>query len=129
MQRIEVFIIVFIIVIIVAASIYCLTWYRFRAPDLSAFDIPIPELMGEPTDIGRECEYVALKNVARLNELGESLSKTNIAGAWHQLEELLFQKIDVIIVLINLEDIPLEWEMAEGASAKWRVMYLHGERF
>ena len=59
--------------------------------------------MGEPTDIGRECEYVALKNVARLNELGESLSKTNIAGAWHQLEELLFQKkLLKIIILFQL---------------------------
>ena len=129
MQRIEVFIIVFIIVIIVAASIYCLTWYRFRAPDLSAFDIPVSESMRQPTDVGCECEYLASKNVAWLNDLSECLSKTDIAGAWHQLEELLFQKIDVIIVLINLEDIPLEWEMAEGASAKWRVMYLHGERF
>ena len=89
----------------------------------------MPELMGEPTDIGRECEYVALKNVARLNELGESLSKTNIAGAWHQLEELLFQKIDVTIVPISLEGIPSEWVMAEGASAKWRLLYMHAEWF
>ncbi len=85
--------------------------------------------MGEPTDIGRECEYVALKNVARLNELGESLSKTNIAGAWHQLEELLFQKIDVTIVPISLEGIPSEWVMAEGASAKWRLLYMQAEWF
>ena len=106
MQRIEVFIIVFIIVIIVAASIYCLTWYRFRAPDLSAFDIPVSESMRQPTDVGCECQYLASKNVAWLNYFSECLSKTDIAGAWHQLEELLFQKIDVTIVPISLEGIP-----------------------
>ena len=89
----------------------------------------MPKLMGKPIDIGGEVKYVALKNVARLNELSERLSKTNIAGARHQLKELLFQKIDVTIVSISLKGIPSEWVMAEGASAQWRLLYMHAEWF
>lgn len=55
---------ILIIIITVAASLYRLAWYRFRAPDLSAFDTPVPGLMKEPEDISHEHEDVVLKKVA-----------------------------------------------------------------
>lgn len=120
---------ILIIIITVAAILYCLAWYRFRAPDLSAFDTPVPGLMKEPKDISHEHEDVVLKKVAQFTELSKSLSKTDIAGARQQLEDLFFKEVDATVVPIDVEGIPSEWVMAEGASTQRRLLYLHGGGF
>lgn len=97
---------------------------RYAGEDLSQYDDPCDELLVQPGDISPQHEDTVRK-LATFHE--HSATKTEEAR--RRMEALFFQEVDAEIRPVDVDGIPSEWVLADGADPDRRLLYLHGGAF
>ncbi len=98
---------------------------RWRAPDMSEFDLPEPNLMVPEHEISDTHEAV----VARLDDYHRQPRATDIATGRQRFEEVFSIEVDIEIRPIEIEGMQAEWVMAENSNPAQRLLYIHGGAF
>lgn len=100
--------------------------YLYRAPDLSQFDTPRAALLAEEREISDAHDNV----VAMIADfVAASDPKLSIQDQRANMENLMTADITAAITQVDVDGIPGEWVVAEGADANKRLLYLHGGGF
>ena len=98
---------------------------RWRAPDMSEFDSPEPNLMVPEHEISDAHEAV----VARLDDYHRQPRATDIATGRQRFEEVFSIEVDIEIKPVEIEGMQAEWVMAENSNPAQRLLYIHGGAF
>jgi monoterpene epsilon-lactone hydrolase len=96
----------------------------YKAADHSQYDLPRTEPEITDAEVSQAHEGV----VGKLNEFAKSAS-TDIKVSRQQLEDLFYRDVDAQIIDVDVDGIPGEWVLAEGADPTRRLLYLHGGAF
>ncbi|MEO2177051.1 MAG: alpha/beta hydrolase [bacterium] len=99
--------------------------YLYRAPDMSQYDTPVAPLVKPASEVSPQHQDV-LKILEKYHREGSRLSTR---AARIQMEELFGKDVDAVVTPVDVDGIPGEWVMAEGADPKQRLLYLHGGAF
>lgn len=100
--------------------------YLYRAPDLRQFDIPRAALLAEEHEISDAHDNV----VAMIADfVAASDPKLSIRDQRANMENLMTAVVTAAITQVDVDGIPGEWVVAEGADANKRLLYLHGGGF
>ncbi len=114
----------FLILLAISVAIYVSVTRSYRAPDLSQYDQPEDELLKRPEEISPVHDDV-VKKLQAFNRSGS----TKIKDQRRQMEDLFFQEVDASITPVDVDGIPSEWVVAEGADPDRRLLYVHGGAF
>ena len=111
-------------VVIGAIAVVAIFAFRYRPADHSQFDEPrvVPVI----TDDDVSAAHTAV--VAKLKEFTKN-SSTDVKVARQQLEDLLYQDVDTNPIEVDVQGMPGEWVLADGANPNHRLLYLHGGAF
>ncbi len=99
--------------------------FIYRAPDLSRFDLPEPETVIADHEVSLQHDDV----VSKLRAYHQQPKTTDIKIARQRLEDLFYVDVDAVITPVDVEGIPAEWVIAEGADPDKRLLYIHGGAF
>lgn len=100
--------------------------YLYRAPDLRQFDTPRAALLAEEREISDAHDNV----VAMIADfVAASDPKLSIQDQRSNMEHLMTADITAVITQVDVDGIPGEWVVAEGADSDKRLLYLHGGGF
>lgn len=97
---------------------------RYRAPDHSQYDAPLTAPLMADSEVSDAHQAV----VAKLVDFN-SKPAINTADARERMENLFFREVDAKITPIDVDGVPGEWVLAEGADPDARLLYLHGGAF
>ena len=114
----------FLFLTVIAIFTYIIITRGYRAPDLTAFDLPKDPLIKLPAEISSEHDDV----VAKLKAFHRT-SGVKIEDQRRRMEELFCQEVDVEIVPVDVNGVPSEWVLAPGADPDRRLLYVHGGAF
>ena len=113
-----------ILILLFVGSIGCLA-FIFRAPNLSQFDQPAPDLMVSPDQVS-PLHHEVLK---RLNQY-HSLPRTmDIEEARKRFSDMFTKHVDVTVLDVDISGLSAEWVCATGANPEKRLLYIHGGAF
>ena len=108
------------------AGLIFLFAYLYRAPDLRQFDTPRAALLAEEHEISDAHDIV----VAMIADfVAASDPKLSARDQRANMENLMTADITAAITQVDVDGIPGEWVVAEGADANKRLLYLHGGGF
>ena len=108
------------------AALVVLFAFLYRAPDVSQFDTPRAALLVEDHEISDAHDSV----VAKITDyITASNPKLSIRDQRLNMENLMASEITAAITAVDVDGIPGEWVVAEGADANKRLLYLHGGAF
>ena len=111
--------------ILVALLLLLSIWIvRNRAADHSEYDSPVSPLMKDAADVSAEHQSV----LDKLNQFHQQTSN-DIKTQREQMEKFFTGNIDATIIPTDVNGIPAEWVLAEGADPDRRLLYLHGGGF
>lgn len=96
----------------------------YRAPDLSRYDRPRAPLLMAEDQVSSQHEQVVAKLAGYT---GKRLR--GVKEARQALEALFYKEVEADIRPVEVNGIPGEWVLAEGASPSRRLLYLHGGSF
>jgi acetyl esterase/lipase len=113
-----------IFVLVAIGLILAVLAWRWRAPDHSQFDTPVVEPVISDDKLSPEHDSV----VARLAEF-HNHAEREIQKSRKQMEELFYRDVDAEITPVDVDGVPGEWVIAEGADPDQRLLYLHGGAF
>ena len=102
-----------------------LAYHAYRAPDMSRYDAPEPDLMMSEDDISAAHEAV----VQKLKDYYALPSTTDVKLGRQRLEDIFFREVDAEIKPVDAGGVPGEWVLAEGADPDKRLLYIHGGAF
>jgi monoterpene epsilon-lactone hydrolase len=110
--------------VIGAIAIVVILAFRYRPADHSQFDEPrtAPVISDEAVSPAHNTVVDKLKEFTKN-------SSTDVKVARKQLEDLLYQDVDTEIIDVDVQGMPGEWVLAEGADPDHRLLYLHGGAF
>jgi len=97
---------------------------RYRPADHSEYDAPDAELMIAESEVSPEHDAVVGKLASYTSN-----SSTDVKVARQQMETLFFREVEAHIIPVDVDGIPGEWVLAEGADPARRLLYLHGGAF
>ncbi len=98
--------------------------FRYKAADHSQYDEPRTQPEISDSEVSPAHDAV----VGKLKEFAKSAS-TDVKIARQQLEDLFYREVDAQIIDVDVDGIPGEWVLAEGADPSRRLLYLHGGAF
>ena len=114
-----------LISILVALLLLISIWIvRNRAADHSEFDSPDTPLMKDAAEVSSQHQNV-LEKLSVFHQQGS----TDVDAQRKQMEEFFSGTIDATIIPTDVNGIPAEWVLAEGADPDRRLLYLHGGGF
>lgn len=114
--------ILIVLAVLVATLVYLGLIYK--PPDMSQYDQPKAELVMPEEHISPQHEDV-VKKLAGYH----SLRLTDIDTHRRGLEELFSKDVGADIRPVDVNGVPGEWVLAEGADPSRRLLYLHGGAF
>lgn len=97
---------------------------RYRAADHSQYDAPLTAPLMPDSEVSEAHQDV----VAKLADFN-SQPAVNTAKARERMENLFYREVDAKITPIDVNGVPGEWVLAEGADPDARLLYLHGGAF
>jgi len=113
-----------IAILIVLATLYLA--YSYRAPNLSQYDLPRAPLVIEEQEVSDAHNEV----VSRIQAfIAASDDKASITIQRQNMEELMESAVPATIMPVDVNGIPGEWVIADGANPGKRLLYLHGGGF
>lgn len=98
---------------------------RYHAPDHSMYDSPKTAPIIEDAQVSAEHDDV----VSLLREYHRSNKSKDVRLERQQLEDMFYRDVAARIVPVDVNGIPGEWVLAEGADPAKRLLYLHGGAF
>lgn len=114
----------FIVILLALLAVTLVLALRYRAPDHSAYDAPLTEPLIADHSVSDAHQGV----VAKLAEFN-SKPVADTAKARERMEDLFFKEVDADITAVDVNGVPGEWVLAEGADPDARLLYLHGGAF
>jgi acetyl esterase/lipase len=98
--------------------------FRYKAADHSQYDEPRtkPEISDAEVSAAHEGVVKKLKAFAKT-------ASSDVKIARQQLEDLFYREVEAEIIDVDVDGIPGEWVLAEGADPARRLLYLHGGAF
>ena len=102
-----------------------LAYHAYRAPDMSRYDAPEPDLMMSEDEISAAHEAV----VQKLKDYHALPRTTDVKLGRQRLEDIFFREVDAEIKPVDAGGVPGEWVLAEGADPDKRLLYIHGGAF
>ena len=120
--------ILLIVLVILAGIAGLLTYlnYIYRSPDMSRFDQPQAPLVITEGEISVQHEEV-LKKLAAYH--ADPTDIRDIPARRKMFDALFTVDVDAEIRPVDVDGIPGEWVLAEGADPGKRLLYLHGGAF
>ncbi len=110
-----------IVLLVVAVVILAM---KYRGADHSQYDEPRTPPVISDAEVSNAHDDV----VKKLGEFAK-VSTTDIKTSRLRMEELFFKEVDAEIIDVDVNGIPGEWVLAEGANPDRRLLYLHGGAF
>ena len=97
---------------------------RYSPPDHSRYDLPEADLVMSGAQVSRAHQDVLakLKRFTGARALGIERSRA-------QMEALFYRDVAAEIIPVDVNGVPGEWVLAEGADPETRLLYLHGGAF
>lgn len=114
----------FLMLILVLVGVTVFLALRYRAPDHSQFDTPKTQPVISDNEVSAAHQDV----VSKLKEFNVQRPE-NIEAARAQMEALFYRDVDSKITPVDVNGVPGEWVVAEGADPDARLLYLHGGAF
>lgn len=115
---------IIITLVIVALVAAWLLGRRYAGEDHSRYDLPQDDLVVQPEQISSQHD----DTVRKLQDFHRQ-SGVRVEEARERMEELFFQEVDAEIKPVDVDGVPGEWVLAEGADPDRRLLYLHGGAF
>lgn len=115
---------IFVAIILVSLGLTLFLALRYRAPDHSQYDMPLTAPLMPDSEVSDAHQSV----VAKLADFN-SQPAINTAKARQRMEELFYRDVDAKIIPVDVNGVPGEWVLAEGADPEARLLYLHGGAF
>lgn len=96
----------------------------YRAPDHSQYDAPQTAPLMADSEVSAAHQTVLAKLAAFTSQ-----PSVNTAQARQRMEDLFYREINAKIIPVDVDGVPGEWVLAEGADPQARLLYLHGGAF
>jgi len=110
---------------LILLSIITLLVIRYRAEDHSQYDKPKASLVISEDEVSPQH-----KDVVDLLKQYHRHSSLDVKKARIHMEEFFKRKIEsVTFAPVDIDGLPAEWVIAEGADPKKRLLYIHGGAF
>jgi monoterpene epsilon-lactone hydrolase len=97
---------------------------RYRGSDHSAYDTPQTATLMADADVS-DAHADVLEKLKRFNQEVSA----DVHAARQSMEDMFYQEVDAEITDVDVNGIPSEWVLAEGADPDVRLLYLHGGAF
>ncbi len=116
--------VVFVSLLIALILIIIVLGILYKAGDHSQYDTPVSPLVKPASEVSSEHQDVLKK----LSGFHQNVS-LDVKIARKNMEDLFAREVEAEITPVEIDGIPGEWVLGEGANPNRRLLYLHGGAF